>query len=183
MKRKTGKEDAIIATMIVPTKVPGVYTDPVYWVIEGVLMLFVLLSYIPIVYRTVYRITFEKASRAKETMRIMGMSNLPYWCSWFVIYTLSNTIIVTCMWGILFINVVKTNSAMLLWIILWLFGQSLFPLILVTQALFQTPRSAAILTTMSYFGMTITNALLLDEECPRNFKLGCCFFFPTVSMC
>jgi arabinogalactan endo-1,4-beta-galactosidase len=33
-------------------------------------------------YRTVYRIVFEKFSKAKESMRMMGMSDFPYWASW-----------------------------------------------------------------------------------------------------
>ena len=64
-----------------------------------------LLMYIPIVYRTVYRIVFEKVTRAKESMRIMGMTDIPYWASWFVTYSTINTLLVLGAWGILNINV------------------------------------------------------------------------------
>jgi hypothetical protein len=64
-----------------------------------------LLMYIPIVYRTVYRIVFEKVTRAKESMRIMGMTDFPYWASWFVTYSTINTLLVLGAWGILNINV------------------------------------------------------------------------------
>ena len=43
-----------------------------------------LLCYVPLLYRTVYRIVFEKVTKAKESMRIMGMSDFSYWTSWFV---------------------------------------------------------------------------------------------------
>jgi arabinogalactan endo-1,4-beta-galactosidase len=64
-----------------------------------------LLMYIPIMYRTVYRIVFEKVTRAKESMRIMGMTDLPYWASWFVTYSTINTLLVLGAWVVLIINV------------------------------------------------------------------------------
>lgn len=107
LKRVTQVSDAHIVTMVVPTKFPSVYTDSIAWLIEGVMIICILLCYIPVVYRTVYRIVFEKSSKAKETMRIMGMSDIPYWGSWFVIYTLSNTLITSLITVTLLINVVK----------------------------------------------------------------------------
>jgi hypothetical protein len=76
----------------------------------------------PIIYRTVYRIVYEKASRAKESMRMMGMSNLAYWSSWFVYYTLINTVITTLSTVILFIRVISPQSGVLLFLIIWLYG-------------------------------------------------------------
>jgi len=98
--------------------------------------LFILLMYIPVMYRTVYRIVFEKVTKAKESMRIMGMTDLPYWLSWWCNYTIVNTAIATGAWGVLMYNIFEWHSAFLLWAIIWLFGQSLFGLILTTQALF-----------------------------------------------
>ena len=68
--------------------------------------LFLLLAYIPPVYNLTFKIVREKESRIKETMRIMGMTDLPYWMSWFVFYTIVNTIVTTLSWGILTINVI-----------------------------------------------------------------------------
>ena len=59
--------------MVTPSKVPVVYVDGFNLILQAALTLFILLSYIPIMYRTVYRIVFEKVTKAKESMRIMGM--------------------------------------------------------------------------------------------------------------
>lgn len=83
---------------------------------------FILLMFTPIIYRTVYRIVYEKASRAKESMRMMGMSNLAYWSSWFVYYTLINTVITTLSTVILFIRVISPQSGVFLFLIIWLYG-------------------------------------------------------------
>jgi hypothetical protein len=88
--------------------------------------------YIPLLYRTVYRIVFEKVIKAKESMRMMGMTDFPYWSSWFVYFSLVNTVIVTLCWLVLNINVFKRESAFLLYLVIWIYGESLFGLILIT---------------------------------------------------
>jgi len=94
--------------------------------------LFILLSYIPVIYRTVYRIVFEKNTKAKESMRIMGMTDLPYWLSWWCYYSIVNTVLATCAWCVLMVNIFKPSSGFMLWAIMWLYGQSIFGLILIT---------------------------------------------------
>ena len=84
--------------------------------------LFLLLAYIPPVYNMTFKIVREKESRAKETMRIMGMTDLPYWMSWFVFYTFINTIMTTIAWGILLIKVTQYSSLFYTWIFIWLYG-------------------------------------------------------------
>lgn len=100
------------------------------------LTLFILLMYIPLLYRTVYRIVFEKMTKAKESMRIMGMSDFSYWLSWWTYYTIVNTLLVTGAWAALNINVFPIQSSFILWITIWLYGQSLFGLLLIAQSLF-----------------------------------------------
>jgi len=39
-------------------------------------------------------------------MRIMGMTDLPYWLSWFIFYTVINTVVTTLAWAILMFNVI-----------------------------------------------------------------------------
>ena len=87
--------------------------------------------YIPVLYRTVYRVVFEKVTRAKESMRMMGMGEFAYWFSWFSYFTIVNTILVTLCWGILMINSLPLNSGGFLWLFIWLYGVSLFGLILI----------------------------------------------------
>jgi hypothetical protein len=59
--------------MIVPTKIETVEVDNFSLVLFMTLSLFVLLMYIPLLYRTVYRIVFEKSSKAKDFMMMMGL--------------------------------------------------------------------------------------------------------------
>lgn len=50
------------------------------------LALFILLIFIAPQFRLVGFITQEKASKAREGMKIMGLNDSPYWISWFIYY-------------------------------------------------------------------------------------------------
>lgn len=74
---------------------------------SGVFPFFILLAFIPLLYRTVYRIVFEKVTRVKESMRMMGMGEFSYWLSWITYYTLVNTILSILCTSVLIINCFK----------------------------------------------------------------------------
>ena len=88
--------------------------------------LFLLLAFIPPVYNVTFKIVREKETRMKETMRIMGMTDTAYWLSWFVFYTLINTVVTSLAWGMLLINVINYSQPMYLWLFFWLYGEAVF---------------------------------------------------------
>jgi len=79
-----------------------------------------LLAYIPPVYNMTFKIVREKETRAKETMRIMGMTDLPYWFSWFFFYSCINFVVSTLAWAILLFKVVNYSQPMFIWIFFFL---------------------------------------------------------------
>jgi hypothetical protein len=85
-----------------------------------------LLGYIPSVYNTTFKIVREKETRTKETMRIMGMTDMPYWLSWFVFYTCVNTVVTFLAWCILLINVINYSNPFYLLLFFWLYGEAVF---------------------------------------------------------
>ena len=101
LKRTTENPDASIMAMMVPMRMPPWQRDDFAALLTGLLAFFILVMYIPPVYRTVYRIVAEKENRAKESMRMMGLKDLPYWASWWVYYTIVNTLMVSLTWIIL----------------------------------------------------------------------------------
>ena len=59
--------------------------------LEGVvptMALFILMIFIAPMFRLVSFLTQEKASKAREGMKIMGLNDAPYWISWFIYYFL-----------------------------------------------------------------------------------------------
>ena len=126
LKQVTGNEDANISMMTSP--VPGAVDvqDDFQTALGGLLPLFILIAYIPMVYNFVFKIVVEKESRAKEIMRIMGMTDLPYWLSWSLFYTVINTVVSTISWGILLTKVINYSQAGYIWLFFWLYGQAVF---------------------------------------------------------
>ena len=101
-------------------------TDPLQAGLAVLLPLFLLLAYIPPVYNMTFKIVREKESRAKETMRIMGMTDTPYLMSWFVFYTVINTVVTSLSLFMLLPAVINYSQPMYLWIFFWLYGEAVF---------------------------------------------------------
>jgi hypothetical protein len=123
LKRKTGNDQAKIVAMTIPMKMPKFVKDDFQIMLGTTLSLFVLLMYIPAIYRTVYRIVQEKETRAKESMRMMGLQDMPYWASWFIYYLIVNTCLTTLSWFFMF-GIFKHTSYAMLWVFFFSYGLS-----------------------------------------------------------
>ena len=140
-----------------------VYDPVMKAVLKNLLPLFLLLSFIPPIYNMTFKIVREKESRTKETMRIMGMTDLPYWLSWFVFYTFVNTIVTTLCWGVLMINCITYSQPFYIWIFFWLYGEAVFGQIIFLQSLFSGSKYAGIVATVLYFAAVLVNHLVDDQ--------------------
>ena len=157
-------------------------TDPFQKALSALLPLFLLITFIPPVYNLTFKIVREKESRAKETMRIMGMTDFPYWLSWFVYYTLINTVVATISWGILMYNVINYSTPFYLWIFFWLYGEAVFGQIIFLQSLFSSSKYAGIVATVIYFCGILLNTAVSGEDITRTQKLlGS--ILPQVALC
>jgi len=108
--------------MVVPMKYEAVPIDFFPRVLQPTLQFFILIVFVPILYRMVSRVVAEKATRAKESMRMMGMGDGAYWLSWYIQWTISNLVLVTIMWAILMINVFSRQKGGFVWLFLFLYG-------------------------------------------------------------
>jgi len=60
-----------------------------------------------------------------------GVTNVSYWASWWIFFTLKNIVISTVSTIILSLGVFKLHSGLMIWLMLFFFGQSLFGLALI----------------------------------------------------
>ena len=121
---------------------------------------FVLVMFILPVYRTLQRILSEKESRARESMKMMGLSDSSYWLSWFTYYFFVVTVIAILCTILLSINVVKYSSKGLVFLFFWVYGMSLFGFVVFIQAFFSTARIGAISGTLIYFATSFLDSLV-----------------------
>jgi ATP-binding cassette, subfamily A (ABC1), member 3 len=167
--------------MTVPFRLPPTTIDYFGYIIQGVLTFFMLIMYIPPLYRTVYRIVAEKESRAKESMKMMGLGDFAYWASWFFYYTCVNFLIAVGCWAVLSPLVLIHSDGLILFLIIFLYGQSIFGLLVATQSIFGTARMAAVVTTVVYFGSAMIEELSEDPKVSKLRLILCCLS-PTVAM-
>lgn len=181
LKRNTGKDEASIVTMVVPSRLPPYVIDDFGRLITGVLAFCLFIMYIPPIFRTTYRIVAEKECKVKESMRMMGLRDMPYWLSWYTYYTIVNTIMVTICWVILYTKVLSKTDGWIIFMMIWLYGQSLFGIMLTAQAMFTRARAAAIVTSIVYLGSSAFNYFVTDEDTPYMNRMWASLS-PTIGM-
>ena len=89
---------------------------------------------------------------------------MSYWLSWLVYYTIINSMLSTMAWAVLCFGTLKYTGGMVFWLAIWLYGQSIFGFIMLLQSFFTEARTAAVVTTIVYFGSALT--LQVGEQAP-----------------
>ena len=129
---------------------------------SGMLPFFMLLIYILPMYRLISAVVSEKESKARESMKMMGLTDFSYWLSWWVYYLIIVTIISGLVIIVLSFNVLKYSNRGLVFLIFWIYGLSLFGLAIFLQSFFSKARVAAIAGTLVYFGTSFINTAVGD---------------------
>ena len=120
------------------------------YIIKFMLPFILVTIFVVPLYNNVFLLVQEKENRGRESMRMMGMTDTPYWLSWFTHYTLINTILSLLAWIILCINALNHSNKFLILAFFWLFGESTFGLILFLQTLFSHARYSGYASTLIY---------------------------------
>ena len=89
---------------------------------RGIYADLILLLYVLPIYNLVFFIVKEKEHKAKESMRMMGLGDLPYWLSWLTYYTILNTVTALLAWLVLQINVFNYSQQIYIFLFMWLYG-------------------------------------------------------------
>ena len=118
----TEKDDAEIVAMTVPMKIPPMLKDPFAFLLGLVAPYTFMLMYVPMIYRTSFRLVMEKEKRIRETMRIMGMTDTPYWLSWFFYHSLISVIISLSIMLVAGFTIFTFTSMTVLWLLFFLYG-------------------------------------------------------------
>ena len=144
--------------MTVPMKIPELKKDPFAFLLGIVAPYVFMLMYIPMLYRTTFRIVQEKEKRIRETMRMMGMRDTSYWLSWFWYHTIISFLISVAIAFMSGYWIFSEVTVMSIWVLFFLYGQAIFGLILFIQSLFTQARTAAIMCVLFYLGSSVLAA-------------------------
>ena len=141
-------------------------------VYEQVLAQIILLIFIPPIYNTIFMLVREKESRIKETMRMMGMSDLAYWLSWYVSYTFITILVAILATLVLMINVIEYTNPLIILFLLVCYAQAIFAQIAVMAALFENSKNSGLVGTLVYFGLSLVAFPITGELVPEVIKVS-----------
>jgi len=129
LQKVTNNSNASIVSTLVPFKSDAYVSDSFgKYVLTDMLPIFLRLIYIIPLYRLVQNMVGEKETRARESMRMMGLSDSSYWLSWFSYYFIIVTVISLLCLIVTSGNVWVHSSKGIIFLFLWLYGLSLFGL-------------------------------------------------------
>ena len=137
----------------------------------GMMARFLIMSYFLPLYRLAYRIGNEKETRARESMKMMGLGDTAYWLSWFTYFMIYVTIISLISTLLLHGGVVVNTSFGTFFLWIWLFGLSNFGLVLMILPFCDSSSSAGKVTVFLYYFLSYLVFLVFNENVgavPKN---------------
>ena len=131
---------------------------------------FILLIYILPVYRLISAVVSEKETKARESMRMMGLMDSSYWLSWLCYYLIIVTIISGLSVLIIAFSVFPHSNKGYIFLYFWMYGVSLFGFSIFISSFFSRARVAAITGTLIYFGTSFLSNLVRDSSVSQGQK-------------
>jgi hypothetical protein len=113
----------------------------------------------------------EKETQVRDSMRMMGLNELAYWCSWLVNYMVINILIASLGTIILFSTIFTHSSWVLVWLFFFLYGLALFGFILMIQAFFQNTTYSSIFTLVLYTALFFVGDVVKGQYVPEVKKM------------
>jgi hypothetical protein len=135
-----------------------------------------LIMYILPVYTCVSLLVKEKEFKARESMRMMGMTDFPYWMSWFAYYTVLNTVFSLAAWLVMCINVIGPSNPWFILLFIWLYGEAVFGQIIFMQSLFQKSKFSGLIASVVYWTLSLANIPVQSDTAAKSsrFWLSLC---------
>mmetsp|Transcript_37189 Transcript_37189/g.45413 ORF Transcript_37189/g.45413 Transcript_37189/m.45413 type:complete len:182 (+) Transcript_37189:883-1428(+) len=139
---------------------------------KQILPLVMVVIFLLPIYKLTSSIVGERLNKTKDVARSMGISESAYWLSWFLYYTLGMTLVTLVMAALLTFLVFKYSEFQLVFVVLWLYGLSLFAYIVFISALFTKPTLASIVGSLLFFASSFVDIIVRDPHMEEHLKLA-----------
>jgi len=111
----------------------------------------------------------------------MGMTDFPYWASWFTWFMFINTALTLIGWFIIVWNVISYSNVFLVWFYMWIYGFAIFGQIAFVQAFFEYSKYSGIVGSIIYFGCNLLVITVQSDSASAILKI-IMSLFPQVAM-
>eukprot|EP01064_Diplonema_japonicum_P000827 TRINITY_DN10555_c1_g1_i2.p1 TRINITY_DN10555_c1_g1~~TRINITY_DN10555_c1_g1_i2.p1 ORF type:complete len:1303 (+),score=294.14 TRINITY_DN10555_c1_g1_i2:84-3992(+) len=130
---------------------------------KQILPLFLSFAYIYPVSKLVSSVVLEKEERQREGMLIMGLSRPSFYASWFLTYTILQSLSSLFIVGITRKNMFQNSSPLVVFLLFWSFSESIIALSLLISVFFSKARIASLVSPLIMMLTTIPRSVINDE--------------------
>lgn len=167
-----------ITSGVLPFKFISNYNDNMDQLLQFIVPFFVIVIFMIPFILLIFRMVKDKESRNKEGMKIMGMSNTAYFLSYFVQYLIINFII-SVSGTIIISNTLNHIHFLLRFLILFLYGLSVFSIAYMIQSFSDKSSIGLIVGIMTYYIMFFISPAVINEEVTYVAKMFASLLSPT----
>ena len=162
---------------ILPMKYKS-YRDDTFGAIVGFIgPFFIIIAYMGNLCIYVYRMVYEKETKVKEGMKIMGLTDGIYFLSYFIQYVIIALVDAGINAGI-FLILFTRIPYIVFFLIFFLFSLNIFALAFFFQSFIDKAKSSLILSLIIYFIMFFLSMLVMNDDVSYNMKIGLSVFPP-----
>ena len=162
---------------IVPMKYKSYRVDPFGSIVGFLGPFFIIVAYMGHLCIYVYRMVLEKETKAKEGMKIMGLTDGIYFLSYFIQYSVISLIDSAINAGI-FLFLFTRIPYLVFFFTFLLFSLNVFALAYFFQSFIDKAKESLILSMLIYFVMFFLSLLVVNDDASYNMKLGLSVFPP-----
>jgi ATP-binding cassette subfamily A (ABC1) protein 3 len=178
LKSVTNNNNASIQFGLLANKFTSYTTDRFGSFLGFLVPFFMVIAYLYPLCIVVFRMVKEKETRAKEGMKIMGLSESVYFFSFLLQYLITNTIwAVVC--TIILSRVFAHVAFVFIFGMFWLYGMSVFSMGYFFQSLMDRTRIAMILSILIYFIFYFVSVAVVSDQVLNSYKMAISLLPPT----
>ena len=181
LQEETSNPNAEINAIIYPKKYGKYINDPFAENCQMLLGMFSIIAYAGPLIINIYRIVKEKESKAKEGMKIMGLSELTYFLSNAIIYFIKNIIYSGFITLILSFGLEHIEPGYI-FLMYFLYGLVIFALVFFFQSFLERTIIAMLVSLLIYVLMYFFFIIVFQESIDSAIKFIFCLLFPPTAL-
>lgn len=178
LKDVTKNSEASIEFGMLPYKFLNYYSDTFGNLIAGIVPFFLIIAYNFPLCLLIFRMVKEKETKAREGMKIMGLSEKTYFLSFFIQYLIMNTIY-AILNSLILTRLFTYIKLGYIFGFFWLFGMTVFSMGYFFQSLMDKTRIAIIMSILIYFIMYFVSVVVISEDVQNVVKMIISLLPPT----
>ena len=177
LQNVTNNEKSSIDFGVIPMVYENYRTDSADTFISFIGPFFILIAYMGHLCMYAYKMVLEKETKAKEGMKIMGLTDGIYFMSYFIQYTVI-ALFDALINALIFLKVFKQVPYIVFFSIFFLFSMNVFALAFLFQSFIDKTKVTLIISILVYFTMFFLCLLVADESSEYSLKIALSVFPP-----